>query len=247
LGGGAPTTDAEVTLYQSNDAGTTWSEATRIGPREFVAGAAGNRILIARRAGGDAPGTDSIRWHPDEEPVAIPQGANPRWVPMVLSDGSVVWQTDDGRLLDGAGATIASVPQASSVLWLSAPPGTNPELIAIWSDGQFTYGTAGFTRAGEQVLRLTGVGVLMPEAWAGDWLAYGHMDPLRSPVEGVPGPTRLPSLIDLKSGMVCEVVEPFSSPPFAGGRNQVLALQAESSVGLTCEPAPIPPPLFPTP
>lgn len=242
-GPGAPTADAAVALYQSSDGGTSWAEATRLGPHEFVAGVSQGEILIGRHPGGSTTGTESLRRHPSGEVVPIPEGANSRWKPLVLGDGSVGWQTDDGRLLDATGGEIASVANASEVLWLSAPAGLNPEIIAIWADGQFTYGTAGFTRSGEEVLRLTSAGVLTIDVWAGDWLAYGHLDLPISVVPGVPGPTRLPALIDLRTGWVCQVTEPFSSAPFAGGRNQVLAVAGGTSQDSSPAPCPTPAPL----
>ena len=244
-GPGAPTADAIVTLYRSRDSGAAWEELGQLGPKEFVAGMSQDDILIGRRTAGSSSGSESLRWVVNGEALPVPAEANSRWNPTVLGDGSVAWQTDDGRLLDASGNVIASIPEASSVLWLSAPPGLNPELLAIWPDGQFTYGIAGFKRSGEQVLGFTSAGVLIPEAWAGDWLAYGHLETPVAAVAGVPAPTRLPSLIDLRSGMVCQITEPFSSAPFASGRNQVLAVQTDSSVAMTCDPAPIPsPPAF---
>ncbi len=210
---GEATPDAEVTLRYSSDGGITWSELGKLAPDESLLDV--NDGIIVGKA---EPHGFVLFTYPAGEAIAAPVGAVSS-VPLRSPDG-LLWATSDGQLLKLDGAPILRPLRGSHQIVAYQPLG----------DTQNT-GALSWMSAKNEVYELY-VGKLVDGALTtafsapvsgvqiggsiGSDIVLATVDP--PPNGGNPVPGRALALVDLDTGEVRII-----SDPFEAGRNWVEA------------------------
>ena len=220
------TADAETTLFRSVDGGISWTEFGRLAPAEFMRRgffAAGSVIVS-----GDVDGIETFYTFPSHQELEPPTAPSPLWQVKPLSNGQVLWQTDDSKLLRGDG-TVFFDPTGQTVIGevLSDPLGAGSVLVTVSSmsqnyiaelanDGRVlrAYSTPHFSLAG---------------TWPQEGMIFGNTSVYEGELGGpLPSPFfagYLPALIDLNTNTIHPIRDPFIYPPLANGRNSIVAVQ----------------------
>jgi len=229
-----------TTLFRSRDGGITWSDFGSLEAGDFMSeDLVDGQVIVGHYDANTqtvAPSSTpfyppaAYRLYPSGDPIQRPPGANAFWSPTRLSDGTVGWRTDDGRLLSSAGDELLSVNGRLVAYRNSSfnPPGAN---AVVWSpDGSAT--TTSYLQVvdpnGKSSATYSLPEFVIPGVWASGSLALGNVslpEPSPLPSGGV-SMTTVPALIDLKDLAVKPVTGLFGDAAFPRGRNFVAATMA---------------------
>lgn len=231
--GESPSADAQTTLFRTQDGGVTWQEWATVQGGALPLAMSDEGVLLARFSAERPERTYEL--FPGPKPVEPPE-SHAGW-PMMLSDGELLWPTDDGRILRGDGSIFLDVGGDPSheyqVVGLTTDPAGETLLFGLYEshfDGEFRERFFLFTTDGEgNVQRALSVDFL---PWLGAWLGpdlfLGNADIPADQLGAVGLPALsgpMPVLLDIGAGVAHPIVEPFADPDFPTGRNFVVGVQ----------------------
>jgi hypothetical protein len=225
--GESPSAGAETTLFRSLDGGVTWQEWATV-QGSAVPLAMGDEGLLLIRFSAERP-EPTYELFAGGDPVEPPL-ADLAW-PLPLSDGELLWPTDDGRVLRSDGSVFLDMRGKSGVEYqffnLTPDPARENLLFGLLESRlspQFSERFFLFTTDGSGRIQRAFSAHFLPwlGAWLGPDLFLGNADIAgdRLSAAGLPalnGP--MPVLLDIGAGVAHPIVEPFSDLDFPQGRN----------------------------
>ena len=244
--GGVTTTasdDAATTLRRSPDGGMTWESSEPRQGAYYTRGAAGIEDALVTRI----PAEDGVQWGSlgyqwllSDEPVEPPAGLDPGDAsPRTLPNGSVVWWTDNGRLLTANGEVILQTAREPLETMVPSPSGQRFAVATRVRQPQTIDFLEIYSReepTGQAELLTT----FVLDAFAPAWIDETHLVISVQLLHVELGPlahelppqarellflTYVPAVLDIESGELRPIVEPFLDEAHAGERNRVIAVQ----------------------
>lgn len=225
-------------LYRSVDGGETWSEFGAIDGGTVLGVVAPGKVLAMSHVRPDGP--PDVYLFPGEEPVERPPVAGGVFEsPMVLADGTIGWPDRSGALLRPDGSTLLSLPDLPGVvgpysIGSIVQQGFGDRLIAVYwfSSEERPYisilkpdGTHVRTMATNWII---GNGWV----WASDSALIANVEVTAEDLPATPPAGYvevLPALIELSSGTIHPIVDPFLEEGAEAGRNFVRGAQLGST------------------
>ncbi len=208
---------SSLTVYRSDDGGRTYAEAGRITGRRTSAAVALDDDLVLqsmrtyRRLGGT--------------PIEPAPGASAR-PPVAVSGDSIGWVSDTGNVVhDDNGNALATLPPGHEI-WRLTPLGQSRSgAFAVYSqvrpDGanalsvtESGLATSEMRFSGGHLLSL----VTIPDTAATPGLLF-----FSARQDGASA--MFPSIVDVQAGVLHEIRDVFSAPPFAGERNHIVGVR----------------------
>ena len=219
----ATTPGSQTAIVRSTDGGVTWSEIGRVdlGGGDVLTTAGPGRVIVRLQEGDSSV----FAYFPGLERITPPE---PRLSPLAFVDGRIVWRSfENGRVWigndllkdfgDSARATYAfevfAQPRPDIGLALQTAAGSELDVVDLSGNliSSFDYD------------RLS-----LPHVDLGKGLMLGNadIDPSRLtqplPQESC---TWLPVMLNLSGGEIRPIVDGFTAPPLACGRNDAIAVQ----------------------
>lgn len=230
--GGPAGAGVRTTLVRSLDGGVNWADLGVLdGPYSVAAILSDGAVLVYSNVPseqvGQPPGLRFQRF-PSGEPVEPPPGATKYGGWVTLHGSELLWRADDGhRLLRSDGSQFLALPPGSDPQLASVSQARDGEELALsWVDEHqrgtardptWYLGIAGPDGGFSRVYSAARLAQLVVGGWLDSGTLAGNAD---SP----DAPSRLITLIDLSSGQVHPILQPFGDPAFPGGRNAVLGV-----------------------
>ena len=235
--------DAATTLHRSRDGGMTWESSEPRKGAYHTLGAAGTEDALVTRI----PAEDHVQWGSlgyewfiSSEPVEPPAGLEPGAAsPRTLPNGSIVWWTDDGRLLTASGKLILQTAREPLETMVPSPSGERFAVATRIRQPQAVHFLEIYSRedpVGQAELLTTFVLNTFAPVWIDEThlaisvqLLHVELGPLEDELPPQARDLRfltyVPAILDIHSGTLRPIVEPFLDEAHAGERNRVIGVQ----------------------
>lgn len=203
-------------IYLSHDGGSTFDPIGELtDPHANVAVVLSTRVLIQSA-------TDYTML-PGGDPVVPPPGASGR-LPFALSGNEIGWVTNQGNTaLRADGSVVFTLPDDREIWLVSALSGNGHPSYVVYSS----------SRLGGRFVSFVSEGGVVRERELGTALLYAIKALESGPDEAsplilgnvLPDPSAAslsPSVIDIQSGQILRISDPFGGEQFQGGRNRIV-------------------------
>ena len=241
--GNTASDDAATTLRRSPDGGMTWESSEPRAGAYSARGAAGIEDALVTQI----PTEDYVQWGSlgyewliSREPVEPPAGIDPDAAsPRTLPNGSVVWWTDNGSLLTASGEVILQTAREPLETMVPSPSGQRFAVATRVRQPQVVHFLEIYSReepTGQAELLTTFVLDAFAPAWIDEThlvisvqLLHVELGPLEHELPPQAREllflTYVPAILDIESGELRPLVEPFLDEAHAGQRNRLIGVQ----------------------
>lgn len=227
-------------LFRSTDGGITWGDFGTLNAGDFMAGEiADGQIIVGHYADSNvtvAPSATSFypapnyRFFPSNDAIPTPEGADATWRPSVLTDNTVGWITDDGRLLNGSGDEVYRIAEAGQTSYM--PHAHQPVTGAVVSWHFPNSGSVYIdvkTNKDDTKQTFEVPTLFAPSTFLTSTTILGNVQlsyPSSLPTPGAVSSYLYPAILNVKSRNIQPITHPFGDEGFPLGRNLVAAATA---------------------